>query len=346
MVVLILGLVFAISFFGTYLIRESRLKHQVFDVPNDRSSHKHPTPRGGGLAIVVSLVVGSILGWFFDKLTLQNLLAISWVSFGLAAIGWYDDIKNLEARRKLLLQVAISIVLIAGLWQINDKFLSHQLIFAIPAVLLFLWLTNLFNFMDGIDSIATIQAIVSTLGALIVFGADQSWHELSWLQVVLAVSCLGFLCFNWPPATIFMGDVGSATIGGIFATMMLIHALITPMALIAWVILLIPFIGDATATLFRRYFRGLNVTEAHRSHAYQRASRYFGSHKQVSVFFGVYTLLICVPLAKVSQFGLMYALCSLLVATLSTLVVVFYFGAGLLDHEGRHAVSMASRDKK
>ena len=154
------------------------------------------------------------------------------------------------------------------------------------AVLAIVWSTNLFNFMDGIDGIAGVEAtVVGTIaGTLLVRTAGGT--GLGFVALAVAGAAAGFLCWNWQPARIFMGDVGSSFLGFVFATLALASERARVLPALVWVILSAAFIVDATVTLLRRIHRGY-VSEAHRTHAYQRAVQSGWSHRNVASAVGV-----------------------------------------------------------
>jgi Fuc2NAc and GlcNAc transferase len=156
-----------ISLLGTYFVRQSRLKKNLFDVPNDRSSHVNPTPRGGGAGIVVAVILCCFCGIVFRLIDLQLGFIVIFTSVCLAGIGWADDAINLSARRKLLGQFATGLIVVAA---VNWHVLSiTNLLYCLLGLIGFVWLTNLYNFMDGIDGIAGVQTLVVSVGSLIVF---------------------------------------------------------------------------------------------------------------------------------------------------------------------------------
>ena len=191
------------------------------------------------------------------------------------------------------------------------------------------WLLNLYNFMDGIDGLAGIEAIsVSLGGAVLLFLKHQAITNEGLTLILLAVTVLGFLCWNFPPAKIFMGDAGSGFLGIILGLLSLQGAWIAPQFFWSWLILLGVFIVDATWTLGRRFIQGEKVYEAHRSHAYQYAARYYGSHQKVSLMVALINVIWLLPWALVVGLADLNAYVGLIVAYTPLLVLVIYFDAG------------------
>lgn len=335
MFVLLLAGMSALSCFLTYVLRRYALSRSIIDIPNARSSHTVPTPRGGGVAIVLTF------------LTVLPLLAASgmlpwshaWAMIGaggiIAVLGFLDDHGHIAARWRLLGHVIASLwalLWLGGLpavtvfgWQLQLGWLGNVL-----ALLYLVWLLNLYNFMDGIDGLASIEAITVCLGACLLYWLD-GYTGLMWASLLMAAAVAGFLYWNFPPAKIFMGDAGSGFLGIILGVLSLQAAWASPSLLWAWLILLGVFIVDATFTLLRRLLRGDRVYEAHRSHAYQFASRQFGQHLPVTVGVLLINMLWLLPWAAVVVFFELDGLTGLLIAYLPLIGLAIKFRAGELE---------------
>lgn len=271
----------------------------MLDQPNARSSHTIPTPRGGGLAIAAAIagawLVAGVEAADFTRCSLQALLVV-----GVALLGWLDDLYSLSARLRLALQLVLTSLTLL-LWQpaavIDVPVLGalHLGVFGWPLALLgLLGLLNAYNFMDGIDGIAGTQGLV----------ASATWFALAQIAeapalLVVAIGCIcgcaGFLPHNWPQARIFMGDVGSTTLGYLFAllpvcALALAHSPYGERTPIAALMAVWPFVLDASFTFLRRLLRGENVFAAHRSHLYQRCVIAALSHAQVTSVYGALAL--------------------------------------------------------
>lgn len=291
-----LNLVFVLSFGLTYLVRQFALKKNIIDTPNERSSHSLPTPRGGGLAIVIAFYTGLIsIYWSggLDTAVFYGLLGLA----SIAVIGFIDDHDHIPARYRLLVHFGAAAWACYWLGIIpwgGDSGWYYYFFWGVSLFYL-VWLLNLYNFMDGIDGIATVEAVtvVASASLLLFFdGIDTSLYPM----LVLLAALLGFLFWNWPPAKIFMGDVGSAFIGILIGGFSLITVNNGSLGFSIWLILLGVFITDATYTLLVRLFRGEKVYEAHRSHAYQHLSRQYG-HKVVTSGVLMINLFWLLPLA-------------------------------------------------
>ncbi|MFZ3281944.1 MraY family glycosyltransferase [Pseudomonas sp.] len=297
----IVPLLAGVSFALTAGLRRYALARSLLDVPNGRSSHSVPTPRGGGVAIVLSYSAALVALFGGGLISSDGLIAFLGAGAIIAVIGFLDDHGHIAARWRLLAHffgAAWGAYWLGGLapftvfgFAIDAGWVGHLL-----AVVYLVWMLNLYNFMDGIDGIASLEAITVCVGGALLYGV--SGHtELSWPVVLLAACVVGFLCWNFPPAKIFMGDAGSGFLGVVLGLLSLQAAWVSPALLWGWLILLGVFIVDATFTLFRRLFRGDKVYEAHRSHAYQFASRSHGSHLPVTLAVGLINLLWLLPIA-------------------------------------------------
>jgi Fuc2NAc and GlcNAc transferase len=319
----------------THVLRRYALHKSLLDIPNGRSSHTIPTPRGGGVAIVISYLAALV--WLLSAGLVGRDLFLAMFGAGalIAALGFLDDHGHIAARWRLLghfFAAAWALFWLGGLPAINvfGMTLAPGLDVNVLAAFYLVWLLNLYNFMDGIDGIASVEAICVCIGAAIIY-ALSGFATLIWLPVLLACAVAGFLIWNFPPARIFMGDAGSGFLGIMLGCLSLQAAWISSQFLWVWLILLGVFIVDATVTLIRRLVRGDKVYEAHRSHAYQFASRRFGKHLPVTSAVGVINLCWLLPVAVcVVRFGLDGA-CGVIIAYVPLLVLAFIFKAGALE---------------
>lgn len=324
----------------TGLLRRYALATRLLDMPNARSSHNSPTPRGGGLSIVMVFLLGlPVLSWM-GVLNTEAMRAIFGAGVLVALMGFLDDHGHIPARWRLLahfLGAAWGLYWLGGLPPLELPFPSSSLgahtidlgwLGQILGIFYLVWLLNLYNFMDGIDGLASIEAITVCLGGALLYllmpEAIGQWSS----PVLLAITVAGFLFWNFPPARIFMGDAGSGFLGIVLGLFSIQAAWIAPQFFWSWLILLGVFIVDATWTLIRRFLRGEKIYEAHRSHAYQYASRYYGSHKKVSLFIGVINVCWLTPLALWVGLAGLNPLLGLVLAYLPLMLMAIYFRAG------------------
>ncbi|RME17093.1 MAG: glycosyltransferase family 4 protein [Bdellovibrio sp.] len=335
LVTLVLG--FVLSFGVTQKTLKYALKKGLLDEPNHRSSHKKATPTSGGLGLVLGVSTGMfLLLWqTFDPFLLFLVFAGLLVSLS----GLWDDIKGLSVQIRFLLYLLLSI---AGLFLLNHSygltipFLTHQVqtpTLTFPFYLLFiLWLINLYNFMDGIDGLLTTQGICVSLGyILLLLIQNSSALEQIYTQTyaLIAVCLLSFLFFNWHPAKIFMGNVGSIFLGFILAFLAVLGQIAFQIPLECTLIIHGAFLTDATTTLIRRGLSGQNVLKAHRDHAYQHATQMGYSHAQVSLFFAFLNLFWLVPLALLALLYPHGAFLILVIAFTPLFYLVWKFKAGI-----------------
>jgi Fuc2NAc and GlcNAc transferase len=262
-----------LSAFLVRAIRDFANGRELLDQPNERSSHATPKPRMGGIGVIIPvLAVGA--GLVATGLAPIDLL-IPLAATGLISIlGLIDDLRSLSARIRFGAQVVLASGVVAASWSrlpsaadLSGGWLSTPVVAAL-AVLWIVWLANLYNFMDGIDGIAGVQAAIASLG-LAAVAAGLGAGTTTWLLLALAGSSVGFLFFNYPPSSIFMGDVGSTAIGFFFGILPLLpEARSVPLEPVA--IALFFFLLDATLTLARRVVTGEKWYTPHRTHLYQR----------------------------------------------------------------------------
>lgn len=331
-----LPVVSALSLVLTGGLRRYALARSLMDVPNARSSHAVPTPRGGGGAIVFSFLIVLPLLSLTGELSWDITWALLGAGLGIAVLGFLDDHGHIAARWRLLGHFAAAswaLFWVGGLppLEVFGYTLQLGLVGHFLAVVYLVWLLNLYNFMDGIDGIASVEAIsVSVGGALLYVVCSQS--QGAFVPLVLAAAVVGFLFWNFPPARIFMGDAGSGFLGIILGILSLQAAWVAPQLLWGWIILLGVFIVDATFTLMRRLLRGDKVYEAHRSHAYQFASRLYGRHLPVTLAVALINLIWLLPLASCVAAGWLNGLTGLVIAYAPLVSLAIRFRAGELEN--------------
>jgi Fuc2NAc and GlcNAc transferase len=271
----------------------SAAKRKILSVPNKRSLHDIPTATGGGGAIVLTWYIGITilsLSGIIEKSLYYGLMC----GILLAIVSFIDDLIGLKPFFRLIIQFITAIAafyFIGGLRplvlpniHINYDFIVYPI-----AVVGMVWFINLFNFMDGVDGFASIEAI-TICSVLFVF----SWGVIN---ILLIVCIAGFLFWNWPKAKIFMGDVGSTQLGFILVMLGIYYHNAFEFSILNWIMLASPFWFDATMTLFRRWRNGENLSEAHNKHVYQRIVRSGYSHEQVNIFLILLNFIIIIFIA-------------------------------------------------
>ena len=293
-------------FITGWFIRYAKVK-RITDVPSERSSHSTPTPRGGGIGFVVSSLATFLIYFAWNDLLTTTVSTAILISLTLIAIlGWVDDRKDLSSLTRFTIHLiaAILVVLFVGsLESFYFPFLSMQSLGIAGIFLTLLWITgvtNIYNFMDGVDGIASVQALSASAGWMLI---GYLWGEPVIFTVNLVVfgTVSAFLIYNWSPARIFMGDVGSVFLGFFFAIMPFLASKISvqhSMATTLWIgaFLLWPFLFDGSITIFRRILNRENIFEAHRTHLYQRLYISGWSHSRISSLYLLFSA-ACIPLA-------------------------------------------------
>ncbi|MEX2454100.1 MAG: undecaprenyl/decaprenyl-phosphate alpha-N-acetylglucosaminyl 1-phosphate transferase [Rhodospirillaceae bacterium] len=282
---------FCVSVLVTYKV----LRFGVLDEPNHRSSHDRPTPSTGGLAIVATFFVGFAVVWIFSdqaRLSGFHLLGFGAAALGIALVGLIDDMKMLRTfKLKLAAQLAAALVLVAfdmvftrislpGVGAFDLGWIGYPM-----TVLWVVGMTNVFNFMDGLNGLAGGTAVIVAAFLCALTFAEGSYFVYIFCYI-FAAGTAGFLVFNFPRARLFMGDVGSQFLGFSFATLAVIAAEIdaSRTSFLVVPLLFFNFIFDAVFTFCHRALRREDVMQAHRTHLYQFLNRLGLSHVQVSLF--------------------------------------------------------------
>ncbi len=253
-----------------WLLRQG--KRLPMDHPNERSLHASPTPRIGGVGIMAGVLAATV--WLVTVGPLQNALPVILAAFALAALSLLDDVRGLPAALRFLahLVTALACLLALGIsgWML------------LPGTLAVVWMTNLYNFMDGSDGLAGGMATLG-FGAMALAAWMNEATGLAALCAAIAAAALAFLHFNFPPARVFMGDAGSIPLGFLAAALGILGIQQTIWPWLFPLLVFSPFIVDASVTLARRALRGERVWQAHRSHYYQRAVLLGASHRQLAL---------------------------------------------------------------
>lgn len=322
----------ALAWALTALMRRYALSTRLLDVPNERSSHHVATPRGGGVAIVLTTLPA--VGLLFAHDLVPRPLALALLGSGalVAILGAVDDRWQLPAGWRFLghLIAAAWVLLQFGPlppvpafgveWELG--WLGLALAGCYVA-----WAINFFNFMDGIDGIASVEAIAVALGGAL--AGWLAWPDSPWLVPTLfAAAVFGFLVWNRPPARIFMGDAGSGFLGLVVAALSLWYGYQQPQLFWSWFVLQGCFMVDASTTLVRRVYRGERATQAHRSHAYQYAARRHRSHAVVTAAVGAITVAWLLPIAALVATGRVDGVLGVAIAYAPLLLLAYRYRAG------------------
>ena len=302
-------ILFLISFFLTYFIKNYMIKKSLVASVNERSSHTTPTPHGGGIALSVTWFIGLGYLYFMGQIE-TNLFFALLIGAIISIVSFFDDIYELSPKIRLIAQ---AIVAIGGLYFLGGFETFTFVIFDIQnaiftnifAFFMIIWFINLYNFLDGINGYAGSEAVFLALSGFVLFGGN---HFL-----VLAVAVLGFLYWNWNKAKIFMGDVGSTLLGYNIAIFTIYYANEEATNFWIWIILFGLFWFDATLTLVRRKLNKEKLSQAHKKHAYQRLTQAGWSHYKVTNYsIGINLIL----------FGIVYFVSNIFIAFVFALILL------------------------
>lgn len=321
--------VFVASLVGTRLILRVLRERAILDHPNERSSHSTPTPKGAGIAVIPCILAAwLIIAWGTEASAIT--LSVSAAALALAGLSWFDDLRGMSPIWRLGAQgLAVAFVLLSPF---SGPFFAAPFFGGLVppgfdmvlAGLLWVWFINLFNFMDGIDGLAGVEAACIGFGVALVSVAVGMADVFGVFGIAIAAASLGFLIWNWHPAKIFLGDIGSVPLGFLLGWLLLWLAANGQWA--AALILPLYYLADATITLARRGVRGEKVWRAHRQHFYQRAVGHGLDHGRV-VRHVLFVDLVLVALAVTAAGGWVWA--SLTSAAVLVLWLLVFLGTRL-----------------
>ena len=321
--------VFVASLVGTRLVLRVLRDRAILDHPNERSSHSMPTPKGAGIAIIPCIFVfWWVAAWGTDSLAATMTMTAA--ATVLAGVSWMDDLSGLNPGWRLGAQVLAVVFVLSSPY--SELFFPGPVlgglvpagIDIVLAGLLWVWFINLFNFMDGIDGIAGVEAACIGIGVALVSVAAGLSNVFGVFGVVIGAASLGFLIWNWHPAKIFLGDIGSVPLGFMLGGLLLWLAASGQWA--AALILPLYYLADATITLLKRLIRGEKVWQAHRQHFYQQALTHGLEHDHV-VRHVLFVDLVLIALAVAAARG--WVLSAVISAPVLVLWLLFYLGIPL-----------------
>ena len=303
------------SYFLTYITRKVAIKKAMIDLPNERSSHTVPTPRGGGIAIALTWFISISFLYYYQQIgtSLFNALISGLL---LSVISLFDDIYTLKNKPRLFVQglvAGLGLYFIGGFNQLDLGFIiiTNSYILNLLAFITIVWFINLFNFIDGIDGYACTESIF-VIGCLYFFTGES-------FLLFLLMALIGFLPWNWDKAKIFMGDVGSTFLGYTVIILLFYYHQKAQFSIVEGLIITSLFWFDATYTLLRRFLNKENVGQAHRKHAFQRIVQYGFSHKKTVIYGMAINLFLLSILLFLNHLNMNYIL-----SLLFTIGVLFF----------------------
>lgn len=309
------------------------LSANMIDHASRRSSHSAPTPRGGGGSIVIVGALGIVASAMWLRFPADQAIGLIGGGLLVALVGWIDDHGHVSAAVRLIAHIwaASWAVWWIGPFDLHLLPVSTGLTAILEptlSVIGVVWLINLYNFMDGIDGIAGSEAICVALGGSLLLWVMGYGAREAAPFVLLAAATLGFLVWNWPPAKVFMGDVGSGFLGYSLGAFVLVSSRLDSALGMAVIILLGAFVADATVTLLRRAARGEMVHEAHCSHAYQEVARRLGRHLPVTTTLIAINILVLTPIAWLAVSGVIVPVVAVVVTYALLALGALAVGAG------------------
>lgn len=324
---------FVASVLFTGLLRAGAFKIITLDIPNERSSHSTPTPRGGGLSLILTFLVASFCMTVSGRVPAMLFYTLFIPGALIAFIGFIDDVWTVNPVTRLVFHFSATVALIYYIdpMPVLPWFGEPVVVGPWGYVLIALglvWCINLHNFMDGIDGIASIEAICVAGGAAFIIWLTKGETTYVYLLLLVVATIAGFLVWNWPPAKIFMGDAGSGFLGFMIGSFALLTSAAGGINLWSWIILYGVFVVDATATLTIRVLRGEKFYQAHRSHAYQIMARKLQSHKKVTLGVLGINMLWLFPISVISSTFPELSVYCFVTAYFPLLLLVVRLGAG------------------
>lgn len=304
---------------------------RLLDTPNIRSSHQTPTPRGGGIAMAAGVVITALIALALGHIS-PNVIYWLIIPSGLMAIlGICDDLFNLNIAIRLAIQFLLAG---AGIYLIgfqNEWSVFIQLMVTGVMILFVVWMTNLYNFMDGINGLAALEAISICASMALIYWLQATNTEIVYLLIIISASVCGFLYWNFPKAKLFMGDAGSLFLGFSFGLLAIESSSEDFRILSAWLIMLGVFIVDASYTLFYRLVTRQAIHQAHRTHAYQKFAVKSKSHTFTTLAVVAINLLWLLPIAIAVTTTHLHVSAALLIAYIPLLLIAHQFRAGRID---------------
>jgi UDP-N-acetylmuramyl pentapeptide phosphotransferase/UDP-N-acetylglucosamine-1-phosphate transferase len=306
--------VFLFILVGTKYLISYLVQSNMLDVSNNRSNHITPTPRGGGILIIISILLGSMIAGIMNI----ELITMLFSALFLSIVGFVDDRFNLPISIRFVCQIFVALVFISNIPAEILVFKNYLPLYfeKLLMTIALIWFMNCFNFMDGIDGIASSEAAYIALSIFILSFFVSMKLELKHLCLIVAIANLAFLRWNWHHAKIFMGDSGSVPLGFVLGWLLVKLALAG--AVIASIIIPLYFLSDALITMGRRLFNGEKIWQSHSKHFYQMAARNGLSHANIVS----YIMIANIFLAIAAIISIKYSLLSIMLAGFTVYVII------------------------
>jgi Fuc2NAc and GlcNAc transferase len=323
--------IFAVNIVGILIYKRIAISLRILAYPNFRTLHVSPIPRGAGIVFSSIFVISVLVLWYLNVLSKEFLFILGLGGAIATLFGFVDDIFDIRASRKLLIQICLSIWILIFLD--NGAFFSETGILAnikMPLFILFVvWMINAYNFMDGIDGMAISGALYVSFTLTLIMLITNGSVELAVLFILLMACSAAFILFNWPPASIFMGDSGSIFLGYLFGSFILITVIKDEISIWTWLVIFGYYFSDTTVTQIARLILVKKYFKPHRSHAYQNLARITGSHLKVTGWVTVYHILWLLPLSIWTVLMPNMELIAVFLAIIPGLTIAYRYGPTL-----------------
>jgi len=335
---IILFATFSLTVVLTLVIKNYLISRSITVIPDQRSSHKKPKPQGGGISIVISLVISLSVLFHLELIARDQFLFFLIPGLIVAFIGLLDDFQGIKPSLRLFFHFISAFL---GLYLIGNfpdiSLLGYQLELGLLGfslgLIYIVWMVNLYNFMDGIDGLASLEALFVLVSFSIISYLVLNDFSFSFILLVISSTVLGFLVFNFPNSQILMGDVGSYFLGLIISLISIYTSLELPELFWSWLILLGIFLVDSTYTLIRRIFLKKKFHLPHSNHAYQKLARVLSSHSKTSIYIFAINLFWLCPLAFLVAFNKIDGFLGTVVAYLPLIFLINYLEAGTREKQ-------------
>ncbi len=327
------SLSFVLTVLFTAYYRKLAVRWNILDIPNNRSAHSNPIPRGAGISFFLSFnIVLAFLMWQ-NQISMYYLRPVILGGPMIMILGYWDDIKSLSAILRLVAHFTAAVFIF---YLISSGFSKAVVISFLPnipwltaifCILFIAWFINLYNFMDGADGLSTSIGMVGS-GLIAILSYRAGNIDLAIIYVVLAYALAGFLLFNWHPAKVFMGDSGAYYLGYVFGSLALVSKMYYDSSLFVHLIIFGLFIVDATWTLLRRMIRREKIFVGHKMHAFQKLIAKGWGHARVTSLYVLITVLWLFPMAVFAMNVPAYSFLFLVAAYIPVFGFILYTRAG------------------
>jgi len=312
----------------THFYKSLAIRKAIIANTNERTLHQQPIPHGGGIVFSTLFVLAVFVLGMLHIISFEMLMVIGMGGFTATLFGFVDDATDLRASVKLIIQSILAgwvIFWLDGGVLATVEWLPVWLSWFLTWFLL-VWMMNLYNFMDGVDGMAASGAVFVAMALIVVLLMTGEFSSLVLLFSLLALSCSGFLLYNWPPASIFMGDSGSVFLGYLFGSLIIKTTTTGEISIWTWIVVFGYFFAETNLTIFLRILFVKKWYHAHKSHAYQNLARVLNSHIKVTGAVQIYHFLYLFPITIWTVLTPNWAPVATIMALMPAAIITFRFG--------------------